>query len=118
MAIVSENGVQVRSLADYRALLEERLRAALGSDLALDPETPLAQIIGVQALALTELDEQLASLANGMSVNTATGTQLEDLANLFEITRREATYSRVEARLSGGRRHQHTCGVTGTHQQR
>ncbi len=101
MATVNEHGVQVRSLADYRALLEERLRAALGSDLALDPETPLAQIIGVQALALTELDEQLASLANGMSVNTATGTQLEDLANLFEITRREATYSRVEATLSG-----------------
>lgn len=101
MATVNENGVQVRSLAEYRTLLEERLRAALGSDLALDSETPLGQIIGVEALALAELDEQLASLANALSVNTATGTQLEDLANLFEITRRAATYSRVSATLTG-----------------
>ncbi len=101
MAIVSSSGIQKTTLEQYITLLETRYREKLGSDVALAPETPLGQLIGVQALALTEQDESLISLSNALSVSTATGAQLDTITDYFYIQRIEATRTRVEATLTG-----------------
>ena len=101
MAMITNAGVTTLSLGEYRALLEERYRGKFGGNIALADETPFGQLIGIQALALAEIDEQIAHLVNGVSVSSAKARQMDDLGTLLAIRRGGATHSTVTLALAG-----------------
>ena len=110
MAQVTAQGIEPTTLQGYIDALEAAFRSALGQDLDLAPETPAAQLVGTLALTLTEVDEALVAVGNGMSRSRALGVQLDDLGSLLGIPRLEgetddeyrARYGRVTARNARG----------------
>ena len=110
MARVTAQGIEPTTLQGYIEALETAFRSALGQDLDLAPETPAGQLVGTLALTLTEADEALVAVGNGMSRSRALGVQLDDLGSLLGIPRLEgeaddeyrARYARLVARNATG----------------
>ena len=101
MARVTDTGVESTTLSQYGGQLASALRRALGNDLDLSDETPQGQLIGVLAVALTEVDEAIVAAANAMSLTHAAGRQLDDLGSLLGIRRHQAARSTVTVTMSG-----------------
>ena len=107
MATISETGIIPTDLQGYKNLLEDKFREEFGTSLSIDAETPAGQIISIASLMLAEADESLVKIANGMSVNTSSGIQLDDLSTLLHVARRGATFTQVVCTLTGVIRHIH-----------
>ena len=110
MARVTAQGIEPTTLQGYIEALEAAFRSALGQDIDLAPETPAGQLVGTLALTLTEADEALVAVGNGMSRSRALGVQLDDLGSLLGIPRLagesddeyRARYGRLVARNATG----------------
>ena len=110
MARVTAEGIEPTTLQGYIDALEAAFRSALGQDIDLAPETPAGQLVGTLALTLTEADEALVAVSNGMSRSRALGVQLNDLGSLLGIPRLEGEtddeyrtrYGRLVARNATG----------------
>ena len=110
MARVTAQGIEPTTLQGYIDALEAAFRSALGQDIDLAPETPAGQLVGTLALTLTEADEALVAVGNGMSRSRALGVQLDDLGSLLGIPRLagesddeyRARYGRLVARNARG----------------
>ena len=110
MARVTAQGIEPTTLQGYIDALEAAFRSALGQDIDLAPETPAGQLVGTLALTLTEADEALVAVGNGMSRSRALGVQLDDLGSLLGIPRLEgetddgyrARYGRLVPRNARG----------------
>ncbi len=110
MARVTAQGIEPTTLQGYIEALEAAFRSALGQDIDLAPETPAGQLVGTLALTLTEADEALVAVGNGMSRSRALGVQLDDLGSLLGIPRLEgetddgyrARYGRLVPRNARG----------------
>ena len=101
MAEATSTGIATLDLAGWQARLAEVWSAGLGGEVASAPETPQGQIIGIDSVTWTAVDELLAYVANGLSVDAAVGFQLDALGTFRGIARRLAIRSTVTATMSG-----------------
>ncbi len=110
MARVTAQGIEPTTLQGYIDALEAAFQSALGQDIDLAPETPAGQLVGTLALTLTEADEALVAVGNGMARSRALGVQLDDLGSLLGIPRLQGEsddeyrvrYGRLTARNARG----------------
>ena len=101
MAHYTTEGVQARSLAEWKTHLESEFRDAFGSDLSLAPDTVEGQLVGILALAFREMDEAALDVKSAIALSTANGVHLDDLSSLFHLRRHAAGPSTVVATLTG-----------------
>lgn len=101
MAEVTSTGVEPQTLSGFRTLLQAAFQDALGPDLDQSVESPQGQLIGNLSLMLSQVDEAVVAIANGLALPRAIGVQLDDLGSLLGIDRRHATHSSVTATLTG-----------------
>lgn len=90
---LTDAGLQIQSLAEIKAELEESCRAAYGSEVNLDPEEPLGQYIGIQAEREALVQQRLLAVFASFNPNNATGRALDARASINDIRRKPATRS-------------------------
>ena len=98
---VDESGISALSLPAAQEEVERRLQGIFGADLTLSAQTPQGQLAGLIALLFTEVSEQVVSVGNGASLDSAVGNQLADQGSLLRIEKQPATYSHVTATATG-----------------
>ena len=96
MATIQTTGVEAVTATAYAQRLRDVFTQALGDDADLHVSTPNGQIIGLLAQSLAEVDQSMVSLYNAVCLETAIGSQLDNLVSLLGIRRRAATRSTVE----------------------
>ena len=89
------NGITATSLAEYKDQIEVGLRTIFGADFVLEDETVVGQLVGAIALALAEVDENAVHVANSFNLNTAVGSQLDDLGSILNLERINSSSSTV-----------------------
>jgi hypothetical protein len=98
---ITESGVIMPDTADLKAEVEAEYRAALGRDLALDPESPQGRLIAVETEARDAVVRNNAELAGQINPTRAGGVFLDAIAALTALARRSPEPSTVVASLSG-----------------
>lgn len=91
---ITDRGVIVPDTADVLEEVRQEWRAAFGSDLSLEPETPQGVMIAMEARSRVEAARAMASFANQqMHPELASGIFLDALWSAFGGERRAATRS-------------------------
>ena len=98
---VTPAGIEAMSLSEAQTEIQQRMQDAFGLDLSLAPQTPQGQIAGLLAVAATEFSQALIDTANGLSLNHATGTQLDSLGSLIGVRRLPSTRTRLTVSVTG-----------------
>ena len=98
---INGDGVQAASLAEIVTEMQARYKEKIGEDLALSPQTPQAQVLGITASITSEILEALVEDVNANSVDHAGGVLLTQLGSLLDIKRVQSSHSRVTATLTG-----------------
>ena len=98
---VDGTGIDVPSLEDALADTRATFQQIFGDDLALEAQTPQGQLAGIIAVLESLIGEALVDLGNATNPDTAVGTQQDNLGNILNIRRIQATRSRVTATLTG-----------------
>lgn len=81
--------------------LQEKFRAAFGNEINLLPTSIFGQVIGIFSEREASLWDLLEEIYNSAFPDTATGVSLDNACALTGVTRLEATYSIVTARVFG-----------------
>lgn len=87
--------------ADFLTLLRTRVEAETGLTFDWSPGTVAGDITSALAIQLGTLGELSQELYDALSVQNATGRQLDNLCLLVGVTRQEATHSTATVTLTG-----------------
>ena len=101
MPVITNSGIQSISLNEYREAFNDAYQEALGSDLSVEADSPQGQLIGIDALNASQIDDVIVQLFNALNIFSASGNQLDAFGILFGIPRLNATRSTVVATLTG-----------------
>ena len=101
MAKVTPRGVEATTLAEYLREVEQRWADALGPNMNTAPESPQGQLIGMEAEKLALLDAALIDIFSGLSLDTASGLQLDDFCTILGISRRAGTRTKTRVAING-----------------
>ena len=101
MATVDASGVRPVRLPENLQKQRDNWQTAFGATLNVAEETPQGQIIGILAEARTKVDETLASVESGRSIQTATGVQLDDMVTILGIKRNRGTQTIANLEIQG-----------------
>ena len=98
---IDDSGISATDLPETLDELVTYYRGSLGGDLDIAPESPIAQILAIQALGNTEIQNAIVAVGNAHSLNGSTGVLLDDLFSLFDVERGLASSTMVDAVLTG-----------------
>ena len=101
MAEITTTGISQTGLPLWIERMQAQYRVAFGPALEFDTASVQQQEIGIDAENYAEFDEALIAVANGQSLDTATGYQLDFLGSPSGIDRLKATVSVVTLTLTG-----------------
>lgn len=100
MPIITSTGLVPITQAEYVKKLSD-LYLSIDSDWVLDSNSPDGQFVILASRMMWELDQQAIKVANGRDPRTATGSQVDDLAELFDVQREKKRQSKVTFDLVG-----------------
>lgn len=106
MATIDDTGIIPKTLSEYQESLRSAFRAAFGESIDLDAKSPQGQFVDNLALSMSQSDDAVVSVAGAVNIFRAFESQLEGLASLLGIPKKEAESTIVAATLGG------TPGVT------
>lgn len=92
---LDNNGIQTPSLSDILQYLENSFKAIYGENIDLSQNTPDGQLINILGQIWVDINSVLVYFYNSINVNTAEGTNLDNLAALHLIKRNKGTYTIV-----------------------
>ncbi len=101
MAKITDTGVQATSLEGYIEKLEGAFKSAFGENIDLDSETPQGQIIGILAQSLSQSDDAIVAVASANDIDQAYGLQIDGIANVLGVSRRDKERSLTPVILNG-----------------
>lgn len=90
---MTNEGFYFATFPEIRAAIIERYKAAYGSDIDLSTGCADGVFVNDLALLMNNILEAVKSMYNSMDVNVASGTYLDRLCSLANITRKPATKS-------------------------
>lgn len=99
--IIDENGIKIPDTQTVLEAVQNVFKNALGDDYVVDMNSSDGAIINEIVLMIVNNNQQMLSLFNQYSVRTAQGIFLDYLADLFGLTRRQATYTEVKVDFTG-----------------
>lgn len=100
MPIITNTGIEVITQDEYVKKLKA-IYKSLDKDWVLDSNSPDGQFVILVSRMLWELEQQAVAVSNGRDPRTATGSQVDDLAALFDIYREDARQSKVTFDCAG-----------------
>lgn len=92
-SVFDSTGLTVNGFADELAELIALYQSAFGTDIKTSADSVFGQIINIDALSLTKINELAESVAQSFNPQTASGAALSSLVLLNGIQRQESAYS-------------------------
>jgi len=104
-AYVDATGIHAPTFTDIQAFLVSQYQAIYGADIETDPSTQDGQLIGIFALAMSDVNAACVAVYNSFSPSTAQGIGLSSMVKINGLTRRVPSNSTAPMLI---------VGVTGT----
>jgi hypothetical protein len=104
-AYVDDTGIHAPTFSEIQAFLVSQYQAIYGADIETDPATQDGQLIGLFALAMSDVNAACIAVYNSFSPSTAKGIGLSSMVKINGMTRQLPTGSTAPMRI---------VGVTGT----
>ena len=101
MATIDATGITTQDLSQHFTALQTKFKETFGEDLVVDSESPQGQLIGIFAEVCTEIDEGFVQLFSSFGIDTAGGSQLDELLSLANVRRNLPSRSVVTCQVSG-----------------
>lgn len=98
---VTEDGFQIKRLADIKSEIEDSIRAVFGSGVNLDARGPFGQLIGIFAEREAAVWELTEDVYNGYFPQNAKGVGVDNALSLVGLTRKPATASTATLKFFG-----------------
>lgn len=98
---IDSYGLHIPSYNDIRDDLIAQMRSIFGNDIYIDEDSQDYQQISIFAKKIFDLYSLAILTYNNRTPNTAVGVGLDNLCALVGITRKPATYSKVNLTLTG-----------------
>ena len=95
------SGIEPYNITYYREQLESIYRLVFGDDVDVDGDSIFGHIIGTDSIALANLDEAIVERAQIFDIDSARGSDLEQIGRFLNILRRLSVRTRVIGTLSG-----------------
>lgn len=100
--MITATGFDKKTIQEVLADLEAAERVQLGDDINTSASSVLGQINGIVGDALTQLWEVAEAIYAAQDIDGAGGDQLDNIANIFGVTRLQPTQSTVTLSLNLG----------------
>jgi uncharacterized phage protein gp47/JayE len=98
--ILDDSGLQLKTLPELVAELNDAFRAIYGNDINLDPESPDGQALNILAQYGIDIREVLQEIYSSMDPNQAQGIVLDQRVALNGIRRRAGTFTVVPVTIT------------------
>jgi len=100
-SFITSSGVIVPDTADIKGSIQQKLRDIFGDEIDLTDETPAGRLVEALTIFYKGVLDINAQNANQINYHYATGTYLDSIAAMFNITRKGATYTRTLCTFTG-----------------
>lgn len=101
MAGLTDAGYEALRASDFLTLIRDRFEALTGLTPDWDRDTFLGQVTAIMAEMLGDLSEAGQAVYDAFDVGNATGIQLDNLALIVGVPRKQAGYSQATVTFSG-----------------
>lgn len=96
---LTASGLQVASFTQIRSAIINRYKDVYGSDIDLSTGSADGIFVNDLSLIINNILQTVQTIYANLDVNYATGTYLDALCNLANVTRKDATYSNTSLTL-------------------
>jgi uncharacterized phage protein gp47/JayE len=101
MATVTNTGIEVKSISDYKTQIDNIFLSSFDGNFNTDASTKQGQIIARLSLAMAQTDIVINEMFNATDIRTASGMQLDYIASNINIQRKPAVNTEVSCILTG-----------------
>jgi hypothetical protein len=100
-AYVDATGIHAPTFSDIQAFLISQYQAIYGADIEVDPATQDGQLIGLFALAISDVNAACVAVYNSFSPSTAQGIGLSSMVKINGMARQLPSNSTAPMRVVG-----------------